>query len=185
MKGRVVDLGCGSKPFKQYLDGEYIGVDNANGTPDIVASVTKVPLEDECADSVICSEVLEHLPQPDLCLKEIVRLLRKDGYVYITVPMYWYLHYMPNDYWRFTNIALISMLTKNGLRIKYLNRYGGLNYFIAARISESIYDQLKKIVNKTIALKLLMPLQILLYWYSLLDKFNKRDTAGWVILAQK
>ena len=186
LKGTVVDMGCGKKPFQKYLpDQIYIGVDNSHGNPDIVASVTKVPLEDNYADSIICSEVLEHLPEPMRAMDEIKRLLKTGGHLYLTVPMMWYLHYMPHDYWRFTNFSLLAIMSKYGFKVKYMNRYGGLNYFIACRIGETIYNGLQKFFKQKMALILLAPIQMLLYGYSKLDKWNKRDSAGWVILAEK
>jgi len=178
-------MGCGNRPFEKYIDGYYVGVDNSHGKPDVVASVLHAPIKDEVADSVICSEVLEHIHKPMDCLREIHRILKKGGVLYLTVPMYWYQHYQPHDYWRFTMYSLISLISSTGLRVFYMNRYGGLNYFIVCRIVESIYYQLRKWFNSKISLILLAPLQILGYWYSKLDKFNKKDVAGWVVLAKK
>jgi len=171
--------------MKYLPDQKYIGIDNQFGIPDIVANVTNVPLEDESADSVICSEVLEHLPAPMDCVKEMTRVLKTGGNIYITVPMYWYLHYIPNDFWRFTSYSLTAIMDRFGFRITELGRYGGLNYFIASRIGETIYNGFRKIFGKKIALILLVPIQILLYIYSMLDYFNKRDAAGWYLLAEK
>jgi len=187
LTGTVVDFGCGGKPFKKYLPNQvYIGIDNRYGTPDIVADVTNVPqLENEMADSVICSEVLEHLSQPLKCVQEMTRVLKKGGHIYITVPMYWYLHYLPNDYWRFTSFSLMAIMENFNFKVKQLGRYGGLNYFIACRIVETIYNGLHKIFGKKISLFLLAPVQIIFYLYSKFDYFNKRDAAGWYLLAEK
>jgi len=183
LKGKVVDVGCGKKPFKEYFE-DYIGVD-VTGSPDIVASVTDLPLKDDSADSVICSEVLEHVSNTPKAMDEISRITKKGGHLYLTVPMYWYLHYIPNDYWRFTCYSLKLIVEKFGFDVKYINRTGGLNFFIANRISETIFDMFNKVFSRRVSLILLVPFQLILYAYSKLDKFNRRDAAGWVLLATK
>lgn len=185
LEGTVVDIGCGKMPFKKYLpDRDYVGVDDSF-TADIKADATKIPLEDGYADAVICSEVLEHLPQPILAVREIRRLLKAGGHAYITVPMYWPLHYQPRDFWRFTNFSLMTIMAQYDFKIKYMNRYGGLNFFIACRISETVYNLFRKLFSEKISLILLAPIQVILWGYAKLDKFNKRDTAGWVLLAER
>lgn len=186
MEGTIVDFGCGKKPFKQYFPNQrYVGIDNRYGNPDFVASVFHSPFKNNSADTVICSEVLEHINEPLKVVKEIHRVIKKGGHLYLTVPMYWYQHYQPNDFWRFTQFSLMAILSQFNFRIKYLNRYGGLNYFIACRISETIYNLFRKCFKNKTALVLLAPFQLLLYFYSLLDKYNKKDVAGWVVLAEK
>jgi SAM-dependent methyltransferase len=52
----------------------------------LVASVTKLPFKDGSFNRIICSEVLEHIPEDKVALDELIRVLRKDGAIGISVP---------------------------------------------------------------------------------------------------
>lgn len=54
----------------------------------LIANVTKLPFKDGCFDKIICSEVLEHIPQDSLAVRELLRVLSKDGVIGISVPHY-------------------------------------------------------------------------------------------------
>jgi SAM-dependent methyltransferase len=52
----------------------------------LVASVTKLPFKDGSFAKIICSEVLEHIPEDEMAIRELTRVLRKDGAIGISVP---------------------------------------------------------------------------------------------------
>jgi SAM-dependent methyltransferase len=54
----------------------------------LIASVTKLPFKDGSFDKIICSEVLEHIPEDKVAVQELLRVLRKDGSIGISVPHY-------------------------------------------------------------------------------------------------
>ena len=86
MKGVVVDLGGKRKRnpyFFQPPEAEavlwlYLNID-LNSRPDVVADVMHAPISGGSADIVICTEVLEHLPDPQACVEEAFRILRPSG----------------------------------------------------------------------------------------------------------
>jgi SAM-dependent methyltransferase len=97
LEGRVViDLGCGPGAYTEALrarGAEVIPVDNdpealtAGGSaPEgaILANAEALPLPDQCADGVVCSNLLEHTPDPEAVLREIVRVLAPGGFAYIS-----------------------------------------------------------------------------------------------------
>lgn len=49
----------------------------------------KLPFLDDSFDHIICSEVLEHVPEYSNMLKEIVRIIKPGGKLSISVPRYW------------------------------------------------------------------------------------------------
>lgn len=53
---------------------------------DIVADICDIPMKDNSVDIVLCSEVLEHVPDPVAALKSIMRLVRPGGYLIVTAP---------------------------------------------------------------------------------------------------
>jgi SAM-dependent methyltransferase len=54
----------------------------------LIADVKKLPFKDSSFDKIICSEVLEHIPQDKVAVEELVRVLSKDGAIGISVPHY-------------------------------------------------------------------------------------------------
>lgn len=54
---------------------------------DYVCDITAIPVEAGRFDAVICTEVMEHLPDPVAALKELVRVLKPGGCLLITVPL--------------------------------------------------------------------------------------------------
>jgi SAM-dependent methyltransferase len=53
------------------------------------ADVTCLPFADDSFDLVICSEVLEHIPDHYRAMSEIVRVLKRDRHMVVSVPRCW------------------------------------------------------------------------------------------------
>lgn len=110
LKGRVLDVGCGRRPYEAWVDkrpdgvSEYIGLDVALG-PDVdilVGPDDNWPLADASIDAVLLTQVLEHVADRKLLVEEISRVLRPGGTLLLTVPFIFPLHGLPHDYARFT-----------------------------------------------------------------------------------
>ena len=196
MSGIVLDVGSGPQPYKKFLSspGKYIGLDQSeNVGPDVRALSTQLPFKDNSFDSVICTEVLEHLKEPGRCLSEINRVLKKGGYAYITAPQCWGLHYEPDDYWRFTSYSLAYLINGAGLELIKTERIGGIFSLIGARSADVGYALVKKMFGFTpdkqaerIASLLTFSLSILFFGAGyLFDGIDRRDALGWMILAEK
>lgn len=133
LKGRILDFGCGSKPYRLLFAkvSEYIGVDIENeghnhDTEDVdfyYDGVT-LPFEKEMFDSILCSEVLEHVPDIDTILNELNRVLVFGGKLLITVPFVWPEHELPFDFRRFTVNGLSQIVKDHGFEIKKVNTSG-------------------------------------------------------------
>lgn len=95
----------------------YLGIDMDDGPDvDLVAIASDIPFEDESFDVVVTTEMLEHDPYFWLSMKEMSRVLRKDGYMLLTTRGIGFpYHEYPGDYWRFTEDA-----------IRHLFKYAGL-----------------------------------------------------------
>ena len=100
---KILDAGCGYGELLMEIDRHYpgshiYGVDQINiRTKEVSEKLTKcvikngniqekIPFEDNFFDFVFCTETLEHLRKPDHCLQEITRVLKKTGFIVITVP---------------------------------------------------------------------------------------------------
>lgn len=123
ISGRVLDVGCGQKPYRSLFEvEEYVGMDvgqsghdHKNEAIDVFYDGKVFPFEDNSFDSVISNEVLEHVFNPSEHLSEIYRVLKPGGNLLITVPFLWDEHEQPYDYARYSSFGLKHLLETNGL----------------------------------------------------------------------
>ncbi len=118
---RILDVGAGDAPYRELFDGHtYITSDWSESfyrpeqAPDIVAPAHDIPLPDSDLDAIVCTQVLEHVPEPRQVLQEFARALKPGGRVWITTPFVWYLHELPHDYYRYTSYGLAHLLQTSG-----------------------------------------------------------------------
>ena len=132
LKGRIMDLGCGSKPYRSLFEvDEYIGVDYDNpghpheGEPvDVFYDGKTLPFPNESFDGVFSSEVFEHVFNLEEILKEVNRVLKKGGSLLFTCPFVIGEHEVPNDYARYTVFALRHLLEQHGFRVVEVKKTG-------------------------------------------------------------
>ena len=137
---KIYDVGCGDKPFQKFLDGKvesYIGVDVEDGFYDashidLIGSAYAVPAPDGAADAVISSQVLEHLERPEEALKEAARLIRPNGFLFISFPFLYPIHAPPHDYLRYTRYYFDALLERRGFAIVERKTIGGFWYCCGA-----------------------------------------------------
>ena len=95
--GVLVDVGCGSGRLWSFIGDRvdrYLGVDviRYDGLPEAIEFIPfdldsgKVSLADGSADLVCAVEVIEHLENPRAFVRELVRLVKPDGFVIVTTP---------------------------------------------------------------------------------------------------
>lgn len=125
LRGRVVDFGCGTLPYRKLLTGcsEYIGLDFDSsrtrklGMADVYYDGKYIPMGDNSVDGLLSTQSLEHVPNPEQTVSEWVRILKEDGLVLTTVPLMWPEHETPWDFHRFTSYGLCNLLEKHGFEI--------------------------------------------------------------------
>jgi SAM-dependent methyltransferase len=135
-RGRLLDMGCGHVPlYETYRDlvQENLCVDwenTAQLSPFLDEPVNlngKLPFADQSFDTILLTDVLEHIAEPQLLMREISRLLRYDGKLIMGVPFFYWLHEVPHDYYRYTEHALRRFCDLNDLSVLELEPYGGLS----------------------------------------------------------
>ena len=133
-RGRLLDLGCGKVPLYasyQPLISESVCVDWANTAHknaylDHECDLTQaLPFDDGRFDTVILSDVLEHIPTPEALCREIARILAPGGKLIMNVPFYYWLHEEPHDYYRYTQHALRRFVDLAGLQLVEIEATGG------------------------------------------------------------
>ena len=131
--GRVLDLGCGRSPYREAFNGRadwWVGVDRpAPGAPqsraDLYADALELPLADETFDTLLCTQVLEHVREPLELLREARRVLKPGGWLLLTAPQYNALHEEPRDFFRFTRYGLEHLARKAGFEVHAVEPIGG------------------------------------------------------------
>lgn len=124
MKGRLLDVGCGSKPYRScFAVDSYVGLEidtQANrerGQADVFYDGHRFPFPDGAFESIVCNQVLEHVFNPDEFVSELCRVLVPGGRVLITVPFVWDEHEQPFDYARYSSFGLKALLNRHGLQV--------------------------------------------------------------------
>jgi len=138
MKGKMLDFGCGIKPYQSLFQVEqYIGVDIENkGHSNDISKVDffydghTLPFADNSFDSVFTSEVLTHIFNIDEIMLELYRVLKPGGCILVTVPFVWYENETPNDSVRYTFFGVKYLFEKYGFRIEKINKSG--SFFLTA-----------------------------------------------------
>jgi SAM-dependent methyltransferase len=109
----VLDLGAGAVPYAPLFDSaiNYVSVDLEKRYPTrLVADFAyALPFADDVIDAVLCTQVLEHVPDPASVVQEIHRVLKPGGIGLITVPFAWEIHHYPDDCHRFTPFSLSKL----------------------------------------------------------------------------
>lgn len=140
----IVDAGAGQCQYKEIFSKrhKYVAVDLGVGDKDwdfnhvdIVAPLDNIPLDSEYADVILLNQVLEHVYNPKEVLKELSRILKKQGVILGTVPQNAGEHQVPHDFFRYTRYSLKKMGEENGLQLVYLKPQGGIFIYTGALIN--------------------------------------------------
>lgn len=150
-RGKAVDVGAGYGKYKNLIEDHadsYVSVDNMSSeyqygkeqhAPDIVSDVLHMPILDNEFDTVVCTEVLEHVEDPFQLFYEIARILKPDGYALVSSGWMSAYHREPKDYWRFSLDGYKVLCTRSGLEFIESYRKGGffttMLYFVHRNIT--------------------------------------------------
>jgi len=146
-KGRLLDLGCGKVPlFGAYSDyvTDIVCVDWENTRHksehlDLECDLGKaLPFNDGEFNTIILSDVLEHLARPEELWSEMARMLAPRGRIILNVPFYYWIHEQPHDYHRYTEFMLRRFVADSGLKLLQLESLGGVPEIMADIFSKYV-----------------------------------------------
>jgi len=90
--GRILDIGSGTAPVSPDMKRTVVAdlseeaMRNVECESKVVTSITGMPFAPAIFDIVLCSEVLEHVPEDDKAVSELRRVLKPGGVLVVTVP---------------------------------------------------------------------------------------------------
>lgn len=141
--GRILDAGAGESRFAHWFDRHhYLALDSTVGERSwdysrlhLRGDLHRIPFRDSCLDGVLQTQVLEHVPRPEEVIREIFRVLKPGGKLFLTAPQGWHEHQQPHDYYRFTSFALRSLLESAGFRAIQVEPLGGYFHYLGQRLT--------------------------------------------------
>jgi SAM-dependent methyltransferase len=136
---RLLDAGAGDEIYKSLFGHtRYESTDfgksrhMAYAKVDYIADLANIPVIDRSYDHVICTQVLEHVPDPQKVIHEFWRVLKPNGTLWLSTPLFYEEHMPPHDFFRYTQFGLQRMLTNAGFEVKQIEwlegYYGTLSY---------------------------------------------------------
>ena len=131
----VLDAGAGHAPYKelfghaQYETADFQQVaDKKYAAITYVCDLKRIPVDDNRFDFIVFNQCMEHLPEPQLVLAELYRVLKAGGKMIYTGPLFYEEHEQPYDFYRYTQFGLRHLFNSTGFvieRLDWLEGYFG------------------------------------------------------------
>lgn len=141
---RLLDAGAGEQQYRVYCShlnyvsqdfAAYDGKGDDKGLQmdswdykdlDIVSDIVDIPEPDASFDAVLCTEVLEHVPDPVRAVEELARLVRPGGLLILSAPFCSLTHFSPYHFCTgFNRYFYETHFSKNGLDVIEMSPNGG------------------------------------------------------------
>ena len=195
LSGKLLDFGCGRKPYENlFTVNEYIGVDmektghdHSNSKIDVLYDGKRLPFANETFDALFCSEVLEHIFNPEEILTELHRVMKPGAKAIITVPFAWNEHEIPYDYARYTSFGIRHLLEKHGFRVVELKKSGSYVRVIFQLWALYFFERLKRFGRAGYAISLLFIVPINFAGATIARIFPRSDSLYFnnIVLAER
>lgn len=148
---KILDAGAGEMRYRKYCNHlsyksqDFCGYDGKGDNQglqtqkwdtsriDIVSDIASIPEADAAFDAILCTEVIEHVPEPTMAIKEFARLLKPGGTLILTAPFASLTHFAPFHFYSGFNRYFyqyfcdkfgfeIVEMTPNGTYLEYLEQ---------------------------------------------------------------
>lgn len=154
--GILFDVGVSEGPYRDIFEPKvtrYVGMEYPpailDKQPEMWSMLAKVktlvqvfgdggrlPVQTSSVDTVLSTEVLEHVPDPKRLVNEMARVLKPGGKLLLTVPFIQPLHELPSDYFRFTPSSLRCFVEDAGLEVESITPRGNFASANGAMLSQ-------------------------------------------------
>ncbi len=175
LRGTVLDVGCGNKPYKQLLSNAsaHVGIDVTTGDDvDYVITASEPwPFEDSHFDNIVATQVMEHVADYEFVLGEVRRTLKPGGCAVFTFPFLYNEHGAPDDYQRFTVHKAKTLLAD--FEVESVRHQGGIGSTLTILILNWMDASLNLTFPGRIAKALLLPVSIPLHFLM--------NLTGWLV----
>jgi SAM-dependent methyltransferase len=161
-RGIMLDVGTSEGPYRAVFAGRiarYVGLeyppsilekrpdlwqilDRAKASVDVFGDGNRLPFGTGTVDTVLSTEVLEHLPDPARCVRELQRVLKPGGRLLLTAPFLQPLHELPSDYFRFTPGGLRALVEGAGLVVERIEPRGSFPIACGALLTQFLLRSL-------------------------------------------
>jgi SAM-dependent methyltransferase len=154
----ILDAGAGEQQYRKFCSHlSYVSQDFAAYKPeeldlglqmpkweygqlDIISDIIAIPRPDQSFDAILCTEVLEHIPDPNAALHEFARLLKPGGMLILTAPFCSMTHFAPYHYCTgFSVYYYQKWMEELGFEIRELKNNGNYFSFIGQEINRLPY----------------------------------------------
>jgi len=202
----ILDAGAGECTYKRnFSHCKYLSVDLAIGEDrwnynnlDYIAPLDNLPFDDASFDAILNTQVLEHLEYPREAVKELFRVLKPGGRLFLTAPMAHSEHQVPYDFFRYTSYGLKSICEQAGFSEIRITPMGGMftrwayeipriiSLFPSAGIKTGKF-KFKGFVLLPFRLVCFLAVRITQMVFLSIDQFDKEKKFpfGWTLIAQK
>jgi SAM-dependent methyltransferase len=195
----VLDAGAGEGRYRAlFARAHYIGVDLAVGDTkwdygglDALCDLVRLPFGQGAFGAVLCTQVLEHVPEPLQVLEEVARVLKPGGHLFLSVPQSWPQHQKPYDFYRYTSFGLRYLVERAGLRVESMRSMGGYFWYLSVQLQNINHwlfprqmwgRRLTWPLRALFGLVFQLALPLLLYYLDPLDR-AKDQTCGYLCVA--
>lgn len=138
MSGKVLDIGCGYKPYQGFFKkAEYLGLDlpGSDSLADLRGDALHIPLPNSSLDASFSSWLLDDLSEPGAYFAELNRVLKPGGLAIMAETRSFPEHDAPHDYFRPTKYGLKYLAEKNGFQEEEILPLGGFWAQIGSHLS--------------------------------------------------
>jgi len=137
---RVLDAGAGNSVYRRHFShvsyeaADFLQVDKRYAQMDYVCRLDDIPVSDGRFDLVLLTQVLEHLPEPEAVLLELNRVLRHDGKLWLSAPLFYPEHEQPYDFYRYTRFGFSYLLERAGFEVESIDWLEGYHGTVAFQL---------------------------------------------------
>lgn len=147
ISGETIDFGAGNAKYQHIIrphTSKYTTFDmKAGNNIDVVGDVLNPPFADSSFDTVISTQVLEHVEKPWIMVSQISRIIKPGGLCIITAPFMFPFHADPHDFFRYSKKGMESLFKNEGFDIVESGTYGKIFSLFSEMIHFTFFNPYK------------------------------------------